>query len=280
MRIVNSLLTWGHRPRGGRRNKVIIIGRNLTYEFSILCLAAWWYSFLLLPLVVRVSWRNWLASAFSGTVWMSYPVCAAKLQSWSSVSHLPRDVASQTPLGDRLFLQRGNTRSKRQHLNRADFLRPRQASMPLYVLHFSSAMPASSHTWDSPSDTSTPFQSKVSETNPFNAFSSELSFASILCHDVEIPLQPNPYPRAWQKVMSPTWQVILRTHVVICFVPGLPSISIYLSSNVISSYFLFPSERTFIDSAHEILCSSSFRFVTQIKARTCWLWCYRNTISR
>ena len=76
---------------------------------------------------------------------MSYPVCAAKLQSWTSVSHLPRDVASQTPLGDRLFLQRGNTRSKRQHFNRADFLRPRQASMPLYVLHFSSAMPASSH---------------------------------------------------------------------------------------------------------------------------------------
>jgi len=277
MRIVNSLLTWGHRPRGGRRNKAIIIGRNLTYKPSILCPAVWWYSFLLLPLVVRVSWRNWLASASSSIVWMSYPVCAAKLQSRSSVSHLPRDVSSQTPLGDRLFLQRGNTRSKRQHLNRADFLRPRQASMPLYVLYFSSAIPASSHTWDSPSDTSTPFQSKVSETNPS---SSELSFASTLSHDVEIPLQPNPYSRAWQKVMSPTWQVILRTHVVICFVPGLPSISIHLSSNFISSYFLLFSERTFLDSAHEVLSSSSFRFVTQIQAKTCWLWCCRNTISR
>jgi len=45
--------------------------------------------------------------------------------------------------------------------------------------------------------------------------------------------------------MSSTWQVILRIH-VICFVAGLPSISIHLSSNVISSYFLFSSERTFL----------------------------------
>lgn len=240
------------------------------YIRSILCPSAWWYSFFPLSLVVWVSQCNWLASAPTSLVWMSYPANSHSRPCFVSHSHgdvvyvsSQKSIHYPNALEDCLSVQRENTRSRRQHLNHADFLHPRQVSVPLYVLYFSSVMATPSHTLDSPSDTSMPMQGKVSETNLLDPFLSELSFAFTTisqCWDNCTAASMG----STEGDVSYFPSLSGGSCCCLSFVAGSPSISIHLSSNVISSYFLLPSEWMSLDSAHEIFSSGSlgFGFVT------------------